>query len=320
MPLGKISKKQIKGAYLCLDKIQQHLARPADEPRRKKLLEDESTQFYTLIPHSFPSQAPPTIDTLALLEKKIQLLDTLCDIEVAGQVMKGKLDEDDPVRQNYNKLRTKLVPLDKNSEMYKLLEQYAHNSHDRNWFSHMRFEVEDIFEVEREGEKERFAPWANNHNKMLLWHGSRLTNWVGILSTGLRIAPPEAPTTGYRFGKGVYLADVISKSASYCFTNSSAPTSCMLLAETALGTMNELKQDQYMEKPPKGTDSTKALGKAAPAKGQISKYKTILDNVIIPQGKVEDTGVKSTCSHNEYIVYDVSQILIRYLFRIRFHH
>ena len=32
---------------------------------------------------------------------------------------------------------------------------------------------------------------------MLLWHGSRLSNWVGILSQGLRIAPPEAPVTGY---------------------------------------------------------------------------------------------------------------------------
>lgn len=32
---------------------------------------------------------------------------------------------------------------------------------------------------------------------MLLWHGSRLTNWCGILSQGLRIAPPEAPVTGY---------------------------------------------------------------------------------------------------------------------------
>lgn len=27
--------------------------------------------------------------------------------------------------------------------------------------------------------------------------GSRLTNFVGILSQGLRIAPPEAPATGY---------------------------------------------------------------------------------------------------------------------------
>jgi hypothetical protein len=27
--------------------------------------------------------------------------------------------------------------------------------------------------------------------------GSRLTNFVGILNQGLRIAPPEAPATGY---------------------------------------------------------------------------------------------------------------------------
>jgi hypothetical protein len=27
--------------------------------------------------------------------------------------------------------------------------------------------------------------------------GSRLTNFIGILSQGLRIAPPEAPVTGY---------------------------------------------------------------------------------------------------------------------------
>ena len=40
--------------------------------------------------------------------------------------------------------------------------------------------------------------------------GSRLTNYVGILSQGLRIAPPEAPSTGYMFGKGVYFADMVS--------------------------------------------------------------------------------------------------------------
>lgn len=33
--------------------------------------------------------------------------------------------------------------------------------------------------------------------RTLLWHGSRLSNWVGILSKGLRVAPPEAPVTGY---------------------------------------------------------------------------------------------------------------------------
>jgi Poly(ADP-ribose) polymerase catalytic domain len=51
---------------------------------------------------------------------------------------------------------------------------------------------------------------------MLLWHGSRSSNFAGILSQGLRIAPPEAPVTGYMFGKGIYFADMVSKSANYC--------------------------------------------------------------------------------------------------------
>lgn len=51
---------------------------------------------------------------------------------------------------------------------------------------------------------------------MLLWHGSRVSNFVGILSQGLRIAPPEAPASGYLFGKGIYLADMAEKSINYC--------------------------------------------------------------------------------------------------------
>jgi len=70
---------------------------------------------------------------------------------------------------------------------------------------------------------------------MLLWHGSRLTNFVGILSQGLRIAPPEAPVSGYMFGKGVYFADMASKSANYCFTNHQNNTGILLLCEVALG-------------------------------------------------------------------------------------
>lgn len=70
-----------------------------------------------------------------------------------------------------------------------------------------------------------------------MWHGSRITNYAGILSQGLRIAPPEAPVTGYMFGKGIYFADMVSKSANYCSTNKRNPTGLMLLCEVALGNM-----------------------------------------------------------------------------------
>jgi hypothetical protein len=42
---------------------------------------------------------------------------------------------------------------------------------------------EKVFSVKREKEEERFNP-KNLGNRKLLWHGSRLSNYVGILSTG----------------------------------------------------------------------------------------------------------------------------------------
>ena len=59
-------------------------------------------------------------------------------------------------------------------------------------FSPIPFELK-IFRIEREGESQRYKPFKQLHNRQLLWHGSRTTNFAGILSQGLRIAPPEAP-------------------------------------------------------------------------------------------------------------------------------
>ena len=49
-----------------------------------------------------------------------------------------------------------------------------------------KLKILEIFEAEKEGK------FTDVGNRMLLWHGSRLTNWAGILSSGLKIAPPEA--------------------------------------------------------------------------------------------------------------------------------
>jgi poly [ADP-ribose] polymerase len=86
----------------------------------------------------------------------------------------------------------------------------------------------EIFEAEKEGN------FTDVGNRMLLWHGSRLTNWAGILSSGLKIAPPEAPVTGYMFGKGCYFADCCSKSANYCYTNSTKNTGILSLCEVII--------------------------------------------------------------------------------------
>ena len=42
---------------------------------------------------------------------------------------------------------------------------------------------------------------------MLLWHGSKIVNFMGLLKGGLKIAPLESAHNGAMFGKGIYLAD-----------------------------------------------------------------------------------------------------------------
>ena len=79
-------------------------------------------------------------------------------------------------------------------------------------------------------------------NHYLLYHGSQLFNFVGILSQGLRIAPPEAPPTGYMFGKGVYFADMFDKSAQYAQRGYHQQDSyLMLMCEVVTGKSKELR-------------------------------------------------------------------------------
>ena len=82
--------------------------------------------------------------------------------------------------------------------MFKHIEKYVYQGNDKEEFG-IDFKIKDIFEIDREGESGRFDAWKDNENRRLLWHGSRLTNWVGIISQGLRIAPPEAPKVNFLF-------------------------------------------------------------------------------------------------------------------------
>lgn len=100
-------------------------------------------------------------------------------------------------------LKTDIVPLEKSSNEYELLINYVKNTHAPT-HTNYHLDVEEIFKVVRKGEDRRYKPFKKMHNRQLLWHGSRLTNFVGILSNGLKIAPPEAPVTGYMFGKGLF--------------------------------------------------------------------------------------------------------------------
>ena len=92
----------------------------------------------------------------------------------------------------------------------------------------------------------------------------------------MRIAPPEAPVTGYMFGKGIYFADMVSKSANYCNTSRSNNTGILMLCDVALGSMYERKAADYIEKLPKGKHSTKGLGKNSNNSNEEGNFVDIL--------------------------------------------
>uniref|UniRef100_A0A7N8XN19 Poly [ADP-ribose] polymerase n=1 Tax=Mastacembelus armatus TaxID=205130 RepID=A0A7N8XN19_9TELE len=314
MPLGKLSKRQIQSAYALLTEVQQAVSDCVPEAQ----ILDLSNRFYTLIPHDFGMKKPPLLNSLDYIQAKVQMLDNLLDIEVAYSLLRGGTHdtENDPIDINYEKLQTKIEVVDKTTNEAEIIMQYVKNTHAATHNTYT-LEVQDIFKIVREGEHQRYRPFEELHNRQLLWHGSRTTNYAGILSQGLRIAPPEAPVTGYMFGKGVYFADMVSKSANYCHTSQSDPVGLILLAEVALGNMHELKKASHITKLPKGKHSVKGLGRTAPDPSATMT----LDGVQVPLGKGVHTNIDDTSLlYNEYIVYDVAQVNLKYLLKIKFNY
>ena len=310
MPLGKLSQETIRKGMEVLKRIDE-----AIENNNKSSFSDLSSSFYSLIPHDFGFKHMSNfiINTKERLKEKIEMLESLTDMKIATTILEQDQTNLSPSDEYYLKLKCGLKALDRQDPSFRLLETYLSNTHadSHNGFS---LTILDIFEVEKEKEEEMFR--KNLHNQMLLWHGSRLTNWVGILSQGLRIAPPEAPVSGYMFGKGVYFADMVSKSANYCFSNKNNNIGILLLCNVALGNCNEkLHADYNANNLPPDKHSTKGCGRSAPPVNSYIDHQGIK----VPIGKAEtDTNLNASLLYNEYIVHDTKQIQMKYLFKVRF--
>ncbi|XP_065208897.1 poly [ADP-ribose] polymerase-like [Planococcus citri] len=315
MPLGKLSKEQIMKAFKVLNELQKYISTSGD---RKTILA-LTNQFYTLIPHSFGVDNPPLLDDPDTLKQKDEMLRALMEMEIAYSILKDVESENNdahPIDTYYLKLKTDISPLNKTDPEFQTIQLYVQNSHAK---MHRKYvlEIVEIFKVEREGEHKRYEPFKKVHNRKLLWHGSRLPNFAGILSQGLRVAPPDAPMNGYMFGKGIYFADRVSKSANYCDSKNTNNTGLVLLCQVALGNMYKLRTRKYLSKPPAGKHSVIGLGKIEPDPSQ-SIFRE--DGVEIPLGKGirSRTHTRRELHHNEYVVYDVAQVKVEYLVQLKF--
>ncbi|CAJ2513489.1 Uu.00g016080.m01.CDS01 [Anthostomella pinea] len=331
LPLGKLSKSTILKGYQALKDLSAlfnnpSLATSEHQTTYPQATEELSNLFYTLIPHAFGRNRPPVMQNQSMLKQEIELLESLGDMKDAALLM--KTEQKDVVnmldRQFKGLGMNEMTPLSNNSQEFLQLREYLMET--RGATHNANYQVSQIFRIERQDELKRFeAAHGTPRDRRLLWHGSRATNFGGILSQGLRIAPPEAPVSGYMFGKGIYLADMSSKSANYCASYITNGHALLLLCEAELGeplqTMTGASYSADEDAKAKGLLSTWGQGMTGPSKWKDAEcVHPSLKGVKMPDTTVKpgNTGVPNAyLQYNEYICYDISQVRLRYLLRVR---
>ncbi|TPX32566.1 hypothetical protein SmJEL517_g04376 [Synchytrium microbalum] len=292
MPLGKLSKSQIKKAYIVLDRLSKVVpggtvvdpatdVEPSGSLTRggssKLQMVNLSNEFYSLIPHDFGRNQVVVIDSIEAVRQKITLLDTLSEMEIVQQIIQageGDTDED-PIDIHYRSLKTELEPIERGSDIFNMISECTTSTHAP---THQEYSLEvlDIFKVKREGEDTRFAKATKR----------------------------------------------IPGSANYCFAHAQQPEGVLLLSEVLLGEPYERIKAEYVEKLPAGTHSTKGIGGSAPSQWIPHPGDP---NLLIPMGPVATQKMpesfgrqKGELLYDEHIVYETDQAKIRYAVKVKF--
>lgn len=318
MPLGKLSKQQIARGFEVLEALEEVLTSSPSSPSLEKL----SSQFYTVIPHNFGRNRPPSINSRELLQAKKDMLLVLADIELAQTLQADSEKEEKieevphPLDRNYQLLKCQLQLLDPEAPDYKVIHTYLKQTGN----THRCPTLQHVWKVNREGEGDRFQAHSKLGNRKLLWHGTNVAVVAAILTSGLRIMPHS----GGRVGRGIYFASENRKSAGYvtgmCFgSNSGSNIGYMFLGEVALGREHHITKDQpNLQQSPPGFDSVIARGYTEPDPTQDTVLELDGQPVTVPQGppKVFPEFQSSHFSQSEYLIYQESQCRLRYLLEI----
>ncbi|OSD05602.1 hypothetical protein PYCCODRAFT_1158183 [Trametes coccinea BRFM310] len=219
-PLGKLAESTILSGFTALKKIAEVIAQPDGATVGayggfQKAVNALTDEYYTIIPHAFGRGRPIVIDSIERLRRELELVEALGDMTVASEVIESAIPKDsdgrpmNPLDARFLMLQlSKMEPIPRSSPEFAALVSYAQNT-DRTTDSHSasasssrdlaqqlsKFDVLHAFRVEREHETNAWLKAGFDKlpdgDRLLLWHGSRTTNFVGILKQGLRIAPPE---------------------------------------------------------------------------------------------------------------------------------
>lgn len=252
-PLGILTVGQIeKGEAILKELFTLHKAKKAKQDDYLQL----SSDFYQAIPHRIGRTKrdvqDAVIKTIPSFEEKEETLQLMRDMLTVDGEGAGTLVSDD-VDQKYGALGCEISWVEPGTPEYKRISRFVVDSQ----VKHRRVRVKNIYAVKRAGEHEVFDDVGNV--RMLL-HGSRIKNWVGILSRGilmpkLVVASGGTRTDGGWLGNGIYFGDTACTSAYYTSAGRGG-SRMMAIADVSLGKMKDYRRITYgLEAPPKGFNS-----------------------------------------------------------------
>lgn len=243
-----------------------------------------------------------------------------------------------PMYHAYSSLRHGFRRLtDPSTVEFRELEEYlvgsCHETH------RLQIELRDIYRVfVKSNLPNPYLDWieaashgdgAADEERLLLWHGTPLDSLLGILDLGLQIRRRGFTWTGTMFGNGIYLADTSSKSATFCKHEAWGGAAVLLLCEADVG-RHRIRSVRSMGNGPEVVAATTSRVRCIQGCGQTGpvEWKKVgwemggapstgvvrMPDTSIPYAATNSGGV---LGFNEYVIYNTSHVLIRYVFRIK---
>jgi poly [ADP-ribose] polymerase len=327
LPLGKISNQQIDKGFQMLDMLKKFIhpnkksiRRVAKDPTAvvEEHISYYSSQFWTLIPYACGRNRPPLIDTDKKLEYYSELLEVLKNIQIATKILSISHNLD----QIYDSLNVSLSPVSGDTKAFQVVNRYVTNTHATT--HSYKLELLEVFSIEKplQDENDVNNMFKKSSDHRLLIHGSRMANFMGILSEGLRVPKASQVSNGSVLGRGIYFADSISKSFNYCYASNTNDIGFIILCEVAMGSNpHEVTRATYDDQPGNQYTSRIAHGNSTPEDSEMLKIQNRDDqpsrSVQVPTGKLTTNRSDSGFLYNEYVIYNPALYRFRYLLKIK---
>ena len=258
-PLGIVLPSAIIEARQVLSDIKTYVSDGGDKER----FFDNVNKFLRLIPQEVPHklQAEDVFGTSEKIQKQNDILDSL---ETSFSLLGQDDDKDEPQKVTEERLFDLSIDLVTDRDDIARIAKFYGKTR-QTMHASSRLKIKRVFKLTIPTVQIKYDRIRTQiGGEMELWHGTKKTNILSILKSGLKISPPAtANITGKLFGNGVYFSDQSTKSLNYAYGywDGTRENNCfMFLANVAMGKYFTPSGYSSCSRPPAGYDSVFAKG------------------------------------------------------------